>query len=47
MKKLFLGVMMVALIITSCNKYANDFQALKDQIAALATQVTGVTNIIH
>lgn len=35
--------MMVALIITSCNKYANDFQALKDQIAALATQITGVT----
>ena len=45
MKKLFLGVMMVALIITSCNKYANDFQALKDQIAALATQVTGVTTL--
>ena len=37
--------MMVALIITSCNKYANDFQALKDQIAALATQVTGVTTL--
>jgi|GEM_PF-6990388 len=45
MKKIILGVMMVALIITSCNKYANDFQALKDQIAALATQVTGVTTL--
>jgi hypothetical protein len=42
MKKLFLGVMVFALIITSCNKYANDFQQLKDQIAALSLKVDGV-----
>jgi len=42
MKKLLLGVITFALIITSCNKYANDFQALKDQIAALSLKVDGV-----
>ena len=34
--------MVFALIITSCNKYANDFQQLKDQIAALSLKVDGV-----
>jgi len=42
MKKLFLGAIAFALIVTSCNKYANDFQALKDQISALSLQVAGV-----
>ena len=42
MKKLLLGFMFFALVITSCNKYADDFQALKDQIAALSTKVDGV-----
>ncbi len=42
MKRLFLGVIAFALIITSCNKYANDFQQLKDQIAALSLKVDGV-----
>ena len=36
---------MFALIITSCNKYADDFAALKDQIAALAVQVNGVVQL--
>ena len=34
--------MLFALVITSCNKYANDFQELKDQIAALSLKVDGV-----
>ena len=42
MKKLFLGAIAFALIVTSCNKYANDFQALKDQISALSLKVDGV-----
>ncbi len=37
--------MTFALIITSCNKYADDFAALKDQIAALAVQVNGVIQL--
>ncbi len=45
MKKLLLGVITFALIITSCNKYADDFAALKDQIAALAVQVNGVIQL--
>lgn len=43
MKKLLLSVFALAILITSCNKYANDFQALKDQIAALSLKVDGVT----
>ena len=43
MKKLLLSVFTLAILITSCNKYANDFQALKDQIAALSLKVDGVT----
>jgi len=42
MKKLFLGVVLVALFFSSCNKYADDFQELKDQIKALSTKVDGV-----
>ena len=43
MKKLLLSVFALAILITSCNKYANDFQALKDQIAALSLKVDGVS----
>jgi hypothetical protein len=42
MKKLMLGFLALALAITSCNKYANDFSALKDQINALSLKVDGV-----
>jgi len=45
MKKLLLGVITFALIITSCNKYADDFQELKDSIAKLATTVNGVVKL--
>lgn len=45
MKKLFLGVMMFTLILTSCNKYANDFQALKDQIALLSQDVKALKTV--
>ena len=37
-----MGVMVLTLFITSCNKYSNDFQALKDQISALSLKVDGV-----
>ena len=43
MKKLVLSFFTFAILITSCNKYANDFQALKDQIAALDLKMSGVT----
>ncbi|MCX6228826.1 MAG: hypothetical protein NTV75_06595 [Bacteroidia bacterium] len=43
MKKLMLGVLVFTLVLTSCKKYDNEFAALKDQIAALATQVAGVS----
>ena len=43
MKKLLLSVFALAILITSCNKYANDFQALKYQIAALSLKVDGVS----
>ncbi|MCX6228823.1 MAG: hypothetical protein NTV75_06580 [Bacteroidia bacterium] len=43
MKKLMLGVILFTLVFSSCKKYDNDFAALKDQIAALATQVAGVS----
>lgn len=45
MKKLLLGVITFALIITSCNKYADDFQELKDSIAKLSTTVNGVVKL--
>ena len=45
MKKLLLGVITFALIITSCNKYADDFQELKDSIAALDAKVAGVATL--
>ena len=37
-----LGFLALALVFTSCNKYANDFSALKDQITALDVKVNGV-----
>ncbi len=42
-KLLLLGVISFALIITSCNKYANDFQELKDQIKLLGNQLSTLT----
>ncbi len=45
MKRLLMGVFVFALIFSSCNKYADDFQALKDQISALAAQVKGVSDL--
>ena len=42
MKKLLLGVITFALIITSCNKYEDDFKDLNAKIDALAAQVQGV-----
>ncbi|MCX6228618.1 MAG: hypothetical protein NTV75_05525 [Bacteroidia bacterium] len=42
MRKLMLGFLALALVFTSCNKYANDFSALKDQITALDVKVNGV-----
>ncbi len=45
MKRLLLGVFVFALIFSSCNKYADDFQALKDQISALAAQVKSVSDL--
>jgi len=42
MKKLLLGVITFALIISSCNKYEDDFKDLNAKIDALAAQVQGV-----
>ncbi|MFA5819471.1 MAG: hypothetical protein WC854_09355 [Bacteroidales bacterium] len=42
MKKLLLGVIAFALIITSCNKYEDDFKDLNAKIDALKAQVAGV-----
>jgi len=45
MKKLLLGVIAFALIITSCNKYEDDFKDLNAKIDALKTQVAGVATL--
>jgi len=45
MKRLLLGVFMLALFFSSCNKYADDFQALKDQISALQASVTAISTL--
>jgi hypothetical protein len=45
MKKLLLGVIAFALIITSCNKYEDDFIDLNAKIDALKTQVAGVATL--
>ena len=45
MKKLLLGVIAFALIITSCNKYEDDFKDLNAKIDALKTQVAGVETL--
>lgn len=45
MKKLLLGVITFALIFTSCNKYDDDFAALKASIADLAAKVNGVVKL--
>ncbi|MCX6321435.1 MAG: hypothetical protein NTX93_06460 [Bacteroidia bacterium] len=45
MKKLLLGVIAFALIITSCNKYADDFKDLNAKMDALKAQVAGVATL--
>lgn len=45
MKKLLLGVIAFALIITSCNKYEDDFKDLNAKIDALKAQVAGVATL--
>ena len=45
MKKLLLGVIAFALIITSCNKYEDDFKDLNAKIDALKVQVAGVATL--
>jgi len=45
LKRTGVMLMLLAIFVTSCNKYDDDFQALKDSIAALDVKVNGVAQL--